>query len=50
VDDWILYQQDAPSSAATRGLGRGSLYTRDGRLIASAIQESLMRQLSPPDP
>jgi acyl-CoA thioesterase-2 len=49
VDDWILYQQDAPSSSATRGLSRGSLYTRDGRLIASAIQESLMRQLSTPD-
>lgn len=50
VDDWILYQQDAPSSAATRGIGRGSLHSRDGRLIASAIQESLMRQLSHPNP
>ncbi|HSG88215.1 MAG TPA: acyl-CoA thioesterase II [Pseudomonadales bacterium] len=47
VSDWILYAQDAPSSAAGRGCSRGSLYSRDGRLLGSAIQESLMRSTGP---
>jgi Acyl-CoA thioesterase len=43
VSDWILFAQDAPASAAGRGFSRGELYARDGRLLASAMQESLMR-------
>jgi acyl-CoA thioesterase-2 len=43
-DDWVLYAQDSPSAAGSRGLCRGSLYTRDGLLIASTAQEGLMRQ------
>ena len=43
VSDWILFAQDAPAAAAGRGYSRGELWTRDGRLVASAMQESLMR-------
>ena len=48
ADDWLLYQQDSPWSGGARGFNRGSFFTRDGRLIASAAQEGLMR-LHPAD-
>lgn len=43
VDDWLLYSLDSPSSSASRGLSRGSIFSRDGRLVASTAQEGLMR-------
>ncbi len=43
VDQWILYALDAPQSSASRGYNRGLMFTADGELIASTIQESLMR-------
>ncbi len=43
VDDWLLYDLDSPSAAACRGYNRGSIFTQDGRLIASTMQEALMR-------
>ena len=47
VDDWLLYVMDAPSAQAARGMNRGLIYTRDGQLVASVAQESLMRQIGP---
>ncbi len=44
ADDWLLYVQDSPWAGAGRGLCRGSVFTRDGRLVASAAQEGLMRK------
>lgn len=43
VDDWIFYRTEGYWAGAGRGLSRGALYTRDGRLIASTAQEGLMR-------
>lgn len=43
VDQWIYYHLESPRAARNRGLNRGSFYTQDGRLIASTIQEGLMR-------
>ena len=43
MDDWILYDCYSPWSSGGRGYNRGSLWTPDGRLIASTTQESLMR-------
>ena len=43
VDDWLLYAVDSPSASGGRGLCRGSIYTREGLLIASTAQEGLMR-------
>src|SRR5258706_75068 len=49
IDDWLLYVTDSPSASGARGFTRGSLYARDGRLVASTAQEGLIRQLPPPD-
>ncbi len=43
VDDWLLYAQDSPNGAGARGFNRGSLFTRDGKLVASVAQEGLIR-------
>jgi acyl-CoA thioesterase-2 len=43
ADDWMLYVQDSPSAHSARGFSRGSIYTRQGALIASVAQEGLMR-------
>ena len=43
VDDWLLYALDSPSSSGARGFGRGSVFARDGRLVASTAQEGLIR-------
>ncbi len=43
VDDWLLYAMDSPWTGHARGFNRGSIYTREGRLVASATQEGLMR-------
>jgi acyl-CoA thioesterase-2 len=39
----MLYVQDSPNAHGARGFSRGSIYTREGALIASAAQEGLMR-------
>jgi acyl-CoA thioesterase-2 len=44
IDDWLLYTQDSPFSGGARGLSRGSIYNRSGRLIASVAQEGLIRK------
>lgn len=43
VDDWLLYHIDSPSASGARGFTRGSVFSRDGRLVASAAQEGLIR-------
>ena len=43
VDDWLLYAIDSPSASGARGFTRGSVFARDGRLVASAAQEGLIR-------
>jgi acyl-CoA thioesterase-2 len=43
VDDWLLYSIDSPSASSARGFTRGSVFSRDGRLVASAAQEGLIR-------
>lgn len=45
LDEWLLYDLDSPSAAEARGYSRGELYQADGTLVASAMQESLMRRL-----
>ena len=44
ADEWLLYAQDTPSASGARGLARGQIFTRDGRLVASVAQEGLIRQ------
>ena len=41
--EWHLYTMDSPWSGGARGFNRGSVYTRDGRLVANTAQEGLIR-------
>lgn len=43
LDDWLLYVTDSPGASGGRGLCSGRYYTRDGRLVASVMQEGVMR-------
>ena len=43
VDQWMLYVQDSPSASGARSFNRGLIFTRDGKLAASVVQEGLMR-------
>lgn len=43
ADEWLLYVMDSPRSSHARGLSRGTFFTQDGRLVASTIQEGLIR-------
>ena len=45
ADDWLLYQQHSVSASSARGLASGSIFTRDGRLAVSVVQEGLIRLL-----
>ena len=44
-DDWLLYATDSPWAGHSRGFNRGSIYARDGRLVASVTQEGLIRSV-----
>ncbi len=43
ADDWLLIAMDSPSAYGARGFARASVFTRDGRLVASLAQEGLTR-------
>ncbi|MBH1932940.1 acyl-CoA thioesterase II [Streptomyces sp. AV19] len=43
ADEWLLYDQESPTSQGGRGLARGRIFTMDGRLVVSVIQEGLVR-------
>lgn len=45
--DWFLYTTDVLSNSNARGLASGQIYCREGNLVASVVQEGLMRKLSP---
>ncbi|MGA9279462.1 acyl-CoA thioesterase [Ilumatobacter sp.] len=43
VDEWLMYQQQAISTGAARGLAGGAIFTADGSLAVSVVQEGLAR-------
>ncbi|MFI1987979.1 acyl-CoA thioesterase [Actinoplanes sp. NPDC020271] len=45
ADEWFLYDSASPSAGRARGLASGRMFTRDGRHIASAVQEGLLRRV-----
>ena len=47
ADDWLLYSIDSPSAQGARGLARGQVFDRSGRLVASTAQEGMIRVLAP---
>jgi acyl-CoA thioesterase-2 len=48
ADEWWLYDCTSPSASGARGLASGRMFTRDGRHIASAVQEGLLRRVGAP--
>jgi acyl-CoA thioesterase-2 len=48
VDDWLLYAMDSPSASHALGFTRGSVFDRDGRQVASVVQEGLIRRREKP--
>lgn len=43
VDEWLLYAQVVPVAAGGRALARGSVFSRNGALVASVVQEGVSR-------
>jgi acyl-CoA thioesterase II len=48
ADQWLLFAQRSPTSSDGRGLAHGEFYTREGLLVASVVQEALIRQKRQP--
>ncbi|MDE2618655.1 MAG: acyl-CoA thioesterase II [Sphingomonadales bacterium] len=48
VDDWLLYVLDCPAATSARVLGTGTIYARDGRVVATVVQQGLARMLDAP--
>ncbi len=44
VDEWLLYVLDSPAAHGGRGLARGRVFTQEGKLVASVMQEGLIRK------
>jgi acyl-CoA thioesterase-2 len=45
ADEWLLYVQDSPAAYGGRGFSSGRLFTREGRLVVSVVQEGLIRRV-----
>ncbi len=43
ADEWLLCDVTSPSASGGRGLATGRFFARDGRLVATVLQEVLMR-------
>ena len=43
ADEWLLHTVEAERIGGGRGLARGRFYTQDGRLVASTMQQGVMR-------
>ena len=43
ADEWLLYAQDTPSATGGRGFATGSVFTNDGKLAVTVVQEGLLR-------
>jgi acyl-CoA thioesterase II len=48
ADHWLLYAQESPIASGARGLARGEVYTADGHLVVSVVQEGLIRTTPKP--
>jgi acyl-CoA thioesterase II len=44
ADRWLLYAQDSPTASGALGLARGEVYTEQGELVVSVVQEGLLRR------
>ncbi len=42
-DDWMLFSAESPNAFGARGLSKGNIFTKNGKLVASFAQEGLLR-------
>lgn len=47
IDEWLLFSLNSTWSGHGRGMGQGSVFRRDGTLVASLSQEGMLRLLKP---
>jgi acyl-CoA thioesterase-2 len=45
-DDWLLLRHTSPYAGHGRAYGRGDVFTRDGHLVASFVQDSMIRAMA----
>jgi acyl-CoA thioesterase len=50
ADEWLLLDQEAPYAGRGRSYGRAHIWTADGRLVASFVQDALIRAFPPTPP
>lgn len=48
-DDWLLYAVDSPAASGGRGLVQGQFFTRAGKLVATTIQQGVIREYNAGD-
>ena len=46
ADEWLLYDQQSPTAGGARGFSTGRMFSRDGRLVVSVVQEGLIRPIT----
>lgn len=44
IDDWLLYAIESPSASGGRGFVKGQIYNKQGQLVATAVQEGVIRK------
>ena len=42
-DEWVLYSTASPVAAESRGLGNGHFFDRDGHVLATVVQEGIVK-------
>ncbi|EKT54359.1 acyl-CoA thioesterase II [Providencia burhodogranariea] len=47
IDDWLLYAIESPSASGGRGFVKGQIYNKKGALVATAVQEGVIRKRKP---
>ncbi len=45
ADDWLLYALESPSTSNSRGFTRGNVFNQEGQLVATVVQEGLIRKI-----
>lgn len=44
LNDWLLYAMESPFSGNSRGIVKGQIFNRAGELVASTMQEGMIRK------
>ena len=47
LDEWLLYAIESPSASGGRGFVKGQIYNQQGDLVATTVQEGVIRKRKP---